>query len=472
MALFYQPNIVIQDLKFAYDAANPKCYAGVGTFVNDLSGNNNNNGYLYSGVGFSSNLAGYFTFDGVDDYIGTNYIIDYDYLTVNVWFWSGAFSSFANYTCILANQQNSNPYQTFDLRKKAGSVRTIEIAFSVDVNTTAYQLEIGDLNDYAWYNLQFSYDGSIFKVWLNGLQVVSYSLSSTLRSSNIPLMIARNPSFARSAAINVSQVFIYNRALTDSEIQRNYNATKQRYIYTEDIIFDNLVVNYDPGNNLSAVGTGSSVVDLSGFNTHAILLNGPVYSGVGNTRSIVFDGVDDYIQLSSAYSETFTSGATIDVWIKFNASSSYARILDISNGAGTNTCFFSIFRWGTTGSLVLEARSSSTQASQNGVRTTNNVISNGTIQNFTFVIQGGATESISSNPKIYLNGEEQSLTPYGGTNPYVPYVVNKTAWIGKSAFNADAYLSANIYNYRIYNKALSLSEIRQNFTSLRGRYGI
>ena len=147
MALCYQPNIVIQDLKLAYDAANPKCYAGVGTFVNDLSGNNNT-GYLYSGAGFSSYLAGYFSFDGVDDYIGTNFIIDYDYLTVNVWFWSGAFSSFSNYTCILANQQNSNPYQTFDLRKKAGSTRTIEVAFSVDANTTAYQLEIADLNDY------------------------------------------------------------------------------------------------------------------------------------------------------------------------------------------------------------------------------------------------------------------------------------------------------------------------------------
>lgn len=471
MALFYQPNIVIQDLKFAYDAANPKCYAGVGTFVNDLSGNNNN-GYLYSGVGFSNNLTGYFTFDGVDDYIGTNYIIDYDYLTVNVWFWSGAFSSFSNYTCILANQQNSNPYQTFDLRKKAGSVRTIEVAFSVDANTTAYQLEIADLNDYTWYNIQFSYDGSNFKVYLNGLFVAFTSISSTLRASNIPLMIAKNPSFVRNAAIYISQVFVYNRALTDSEIQRNYNATKQRYIYTEDIIFDNLVVNYDPGNNLSAVGTGSSFVDLSGSNSHAILLNGPVYSGVGNTRSLIFDGVDDYLQISSAYSQTFTSGTTIDVWIKFNASSSYARILDTSNGAGTNTCFLSIFRWGTSGSLVLEARSSATQGTQNGVRTTNNVISNGTIQNFTFVIQAGATDTLSNNPKIYLNGEEQALTLYGGANPYIPYVVSKTVWIGRSAFNADAYLSANLYNYRIYNKALSISEIRQNFQSLRGRYGI
>lgn len=469
MALFYQPNIVIQDLKFAYDAANPKCYAGVGTFVNDLSGNNNN-GYLYSGVGFSSNLAGYFTFDGVDDYIGTNFQPNYDYITVNVWFWSGAFSTFGTNTCVVANSQLSSPYPSFDIRKRITGA--LQLQFAISSSGTEIGQDIGFINDYTWYNVQFTYDGSTVKCWLNGVQVINYSIAGTLRNSTSFLQIAKNPSFAgRNAAIYVSQLFIYNRALTDSEIQRNYNATKQRYIYTEDIIFDNLVVNYDPGNNLSAVGTGSSVVDLSGFNTHAILLNGPVYSGVGNTRSIVFDGVDDYIQLSSAYSETFTAGTTVDVWVKFNASGSYARLLDISNGAGSNTVFLSIFRWVTTGSIVLEARSTSTQGSQSGVRTTNNVISNGTIQNFTFVIQGGATESVSSNPKIYLNGEEQSLTAYGAS-PYVPYVVSKTAWIGRSAFTADAYLSANIYNYRIYNKALSPAEIKQNFQALRGRYGI
>ena len=472
MALFYQPNIVIQDLKFAYDAANPKCYAGVGTFVNDLSGNNNN-GYLYSGVGFSSNLAGYFTFDGVDDFIGTNYIIDYDYLTVNVWFWSGAFSSFGNYTCILANQQSGSPYQTFDLRKKAGSVRTLQVAFAVDTNSSEYILDIADLNDYTWYNVQFSYDGLTFKVWLNGIQVVSYSLTSTLRASNIPFMIAKNPSFVRNAAIYISQVFVYNRALTDSEIQRNYNATKQRYIYTEDIIFDNLVVNYDPGSNLSAVGTGSSVVDLSGLNTHAILINGPIYSGVGNTRSIVFDGVDDYIQLSSAYSETFTAGTTVDVWVKFNASGSYARLLDISNGAGSNTVFLVVARYDTQNDIILASRASTTQGTTSGVRTTTSPIVNGTIQNFTFVIPAGNTDTIPSQPPaIYLNGNPQNIVVDGAQSCYVPYVVSKTAWIGRSNFASNAYLSANLYNFKLYNKALSPAEIKQNFQALRGRYGI
>jgi hypothetical protein len=473
MALCYQPNIVVKDLQLAYDAANPKCYAGVGTFVNDLSGNNNR-GYLYGGAGVSSYLSGYFNFDGVDDYIGTNYIIDYDYFTIGIWFWSGAFSSFSNYTCILANQQSSNPYQTFDLRKKAGSTRTIEVAFSVDANTTAYQLEIGDLNDYTWYNIQFSYDGSVFKVWLNGLFIAFTSISSTLRSSNIPLMIARNPSFVRNAAIYVSQLFIYNRALTESEIQRNYNATKQRYIYTEDIVTDGLVLNIDPASALAYRGTGTVVADVSGYNYHPTLINGVSFTGVGASSYFSFDGSNDYMQISSAYNQTFTAGTTIDIWVKFNASGNYARLLDISNGSGTFTLYLVIARYGTTNDIVLASRSSLDQGTASGIRTTSTPISNGTIQNFTFVISSGDTDTIPTiSPKIYLNGIPQTTTINGSTNCYVPNVTNRYAWIGRSAFNpGDEYLNANIYNYRIYNKALSISEIRQNFQSLRGRYGI
>jgi len=256
MALCYQPNIVIQGLKLAYDAANPKCYAGVGTFVNDLSGNNNT-GYLYSGASYSSNLTGYFSFDGSDDYIGTNFQPNYDFITVNVWFWSGAFSTFGTNTCIVANSQVSSPYPSFDIRKRITGA--LQLQFAISSSGSEIGQDIGFINDYTWYNVQFTYDGTTVKCWLNSIQVVNYSIAGTLRNSTSNLFIAKNPAFAgRNAAINVSQLFIYNRALTDSEIQRNYNATKQRYIYTEDIVFDGLIANYDPVSYLSYSGTGNT----------------------------------------------------------------------------------------------------------------------------------------------------------------------------------------------------------------------
>ena len=471
MALCYQPNIVAKDLQFAFDAANPKCYPGSGNLIYSLAGNGITGG-LENGTLVSSNLAGYFAFDGSDDFISTNFQPNYDYITVNVWFWSGAFSTFGTNTCVVANSQVSSPYPSFDIRKR--NTGALQLQFAISSSGSEIGQEIGFINDYTWYNVQFTYDGSTVKCWLNGLQVVSYPIAGTLRSSTSNLFIGKNPAFAgRNAAIYVSQVFIYNRALTDAEIARNYAATKSRYTYKEDIIRDNLILNIDPASALSYPGSGTVLADMSGYNYHPTLVNGPTLAGSGLTSSILLDGSNDYIQIASAYTHTFTAGTTVDVWVKFNSSASYARLLDVSDGPSTNTGYLSIFRYASGSEVVLESRSFSPPGGANGIRTTTSPISNGTIQNFTFVIGPGTTDTVSpETPRIYLNSNLQSTTLYGSQNNFVPYVVNKYAWIGRSAYGADAYLGANIYAYKIYNRALSAAEVKQNFQSLRGRYGI
>ena len=471
MALCYQPNIVAKDLQFAFDAANPKCYPGSGNLIYSLAGNGITGG-LENGTLVSSNLAGYFAFDGSDDFISTNFQPNYDYITVNVWFWSGAFSTFGTNTCVVANSQVSSPYPSFDIRKR--NTGALQLQFAISSSGSEIGQEIGFINDYTWYNVQFTYDGSTVKCWLNGLQVVSYPIAGTLRSSTSNLFIGKNPAFAgRNAAIYVSQVFIYNRALTDTEIARNYAATKSRYTYKEDIIRDNLILNIDPASALSYPGSGTVLADMSGYNYHPTLVNGPTLAGSGLTSSILLDGSNDYIQIASEDTHTFTAGTTVDVWVKFNSSASYGRLLDVSDGPSTNTGYLSIFRYASGSEVVLESRSFSPPGGANGIRTTTSPISNGTIQNFTFVIGPGTTDTVSpETPRIYLNSNLQSTTLYGSQNNFVPYVVNKYAWIGRSAYGADAYLGANIYAYKIYNRALSAAEVKQNFQSLRGRYGI
>jgi hypothetical protein len=212
---------------------------------------------------------------------------------------------------------------------------------------------------------------------------------------------------------------------------------------------------------------------MSGYNYHPTLVNGPTLAGSGLTSSILLDGSNDYIQIASAYTHTFTAGTTVDVWVKFNASGDYGRLLDISDGAGSNTVFLVAARYGTSNDIILASRASTTQATSSGNRTTTTPISNGTIQNFTFVIPAGNTDTVpTESTRIYMNSNLQTTIVDGSASCYVPYVVNKVAWIGRSNFASDGYLSANIYAYKIYNRALSAAEVKQNFQSLRGRYGI
>jgi hypothetical protein len=436
MALCYQPNIVIQGLKLAYDAANPKCYAGVGTFVNDLSGNNNT-GYLYSGASYSSNLTGYFSFDGSDDYIGTNFQPNYDFITVNVWFWSGAFSTFGTNTCIVANSQVSSPYPSFDIRKRITGA--LQLQFAISSSGSEIGQDIGFINDYTWYNVQFTYDGATVKCWLNGIQVVNYTIAGTLRNSTSNLFIAKNPAFAgRNAAIYVSQLFIYNRALSEAEIQRNYNATKQKYIYTEDIVFDGLIANYDPVSLLSYSGTGNTLADLSGNNNHAVLFNGAAYSGSGVTGHIALDGTNDFISSVdvSAYNDL-----TIEFWI-FDARGAFQRdYLTYNDDAGSytvsNTTYF---------------------------RTDGNGAGARQVPSAVVYLNQWFRVCYIKNSDLWING-----TQYFGTGTDRPYGRLK---FGNSRSHINSLLNGRFGPIKIYNRNLTPAEIKQNFEAIRGRYGI
>ena len=67
MGVFSSPSIPLDGLVFSIDAGNAKSYSGSGTNVIDIVTGTVET--LTNGTGYSSNLSGYFSFDGVDDFI-------------------------------------------------------------------------------------------------------------------------------------------------------------------------------------------------------------------------------------------------------------------------------------------------------------------------------------------------------------------------------------------------------------------
>lgn len=76
-----------------------------------------------------------------------------------------------------------------------------------------------------------------------------------------------------------------------------------------DIVPDGLVLALDAANIKSYAGSGTIWNDLSGNNNSGSLVNGPTFNSA-NGGSIVFDGVNDYVSLSSAVNTntSFTLG--------------------------------------------------------------------------------------------------------------------------------------------------------------------
>jgi alpha-tubulin suppressor-like RCC1 family protein len=77
-----------------------------------------------------------------------------------------------------------------------------------------------------YYNISLTCNGTTIKIHLDSVEILSTTISGTLTSTDISFTIS---SLLDCFKGNISQVSIYNRALTTTEIQQNFNATKSRY---------------------------------------------------------------------------------------------------------------------------------------------------------------------------------------------------------------------------------------------------
>jgi hypothetical protein len=231
MGLAHSPRIATDGLVLCLDAANTKSYPGIGDVWSDLSGLENN-GTLVNGPTFSSDNNGSLIFDGIDDYVDCGTVSQVGSsltgLTVSVWYKVGA-----NRVGIIAENGTGFDTNTFYLAQENGANLSFVVA-----NSSGHYQRIYGTSSYTignWYNF--------VGVWSSGLSLLAYingqdtsqsllspfgNLSS-VRSGNSNLFIARRPGGSLNTKGTISQVSIYNRALTVQEIQQNYLATKSRY---------------------------------------------------------------------------------------------------------------------------------------------------------------------------------------------------------------------------------------------------
>jgi hypothetical protein len=231
MATNYNPRTVTNGLVLALDAANPKSYPGSGTTWTDLSGNGNN-GTLVNGVGYNSGNLGSLSFDGVNDYVSIpSFTLNRSGATICGWLKISDFSTSTNI-----------PGRVFVRSTSITTSRLIAFysgGYAYETNTNSNPVEMaGDLtpeildssivaNTYFYFSLVFN--NNIGYSYINGVLSSSLSLSNNMQINQIG-NAAGPANYPDRMKGNISQVSIYNRALTPQEIQQNFNALKSRYI--------------------------------------------------------------------------------------------------------------------------------------------------------------------------------------------------------------------------------------------------
>jgi hypothetical protein len=181
----------------------------------------------------------------------------------------------------------------------------------------------------------------------------------------------------------------------------------------------------------------------------------------------VFDGVDDYCILNSSvipqtlnwtYSSFFSINTLVTgsvLYGQYIAAGGNGRILIRISDSITNTSQFSLF------------------------------LGSGATYNNTF-LYSTITSSINTNYNLTITRENQTFNMYingvyntGSTMPFTASILQTTPIIGGrttgggSPTPADAdFLNGRIYSTQIYNRALSASEVLQNYNATKGRFGL
>lgn len=235
------------------------------------------------------------------------------------------------------------------------------------------------------------------------------------------------------------------------------------------IVRDNLTVYLDAANSNSLVNSTSITwYDLSGNGNNASLDNGPVYNSE-HKGSLVFDGSNDTFSIAHSNSllntlstnsftiTSFSKASNLDYpksafpfWMQtFALNSSWAiNNRGMSSGDGSNSTSFGI-----------EVNDGGNYAALSFSHT----VELNTIYCRSIVIERSSGVKI----RYYVNGE------YLGEG--IANNVGGSIYTGGGLQFGNMYgwmFNGSIYNFMVHSKALTTSEVQQNYNALKGRFGL
>lgn len=232
MATSYNSKIITNGLVLCLDAANPKSYPGSGTTWSDLSGNGNN-GILTNGPTYNSGNGGSLMFDGVNDYgtiIGSSSLnIGGLNLTISATIKTSSLANASHGAGIFSKYSGSNDglYEILLI-----NISSVNYVYFRMLSVGIYSPAIIPIQLNQVYNISCVYENGTMRNYINGIEESSGSFKNINITQNVSgniIIGMRSGNFSSMFTGNFYNGLIYDRALSASEIQQNFNATRSRY---------------------------------------------------------------------------------------------------------------------------------------------------------------------------------------------------------------------------------------------------
>jgi hypothetical protein len=221
------------------------------------------------------------------------------------------------------------------------------------------------------------------------------------------------------------------------------------------IITNGLVLCLDAANSKSYPGSGTTWTDLSGTGNTGTLENGPTFDSA-NGGSIAFDGSDDYASIAHSDSLSLPTALTLSIWFYSGTAPgniAYLKGRTDADNYNPYLTFSGLYGWTGPNGRAFYTPSAG-------------FIQNNTWYNLVVSHTSGNT------PNVYRNGvlsTSYTFTEGDGTRA----LGTNTNQVG---INADIprgtieSFNGRVASIQLYNRALSATEITQNYNALKSRY--
>lgn len=255
---------------------------------------------------------------------------------------------------------------------------------------------------------------------------------------------------------HVANLYLYDRKLSLSEITQQYNFLSPRFV--ENFVTTNLILHLDPSDVNSYSGSGTTINDLTSNN-----LDGSMSNISFTSPYFTYNGSNSQISISdNSILEPGSGDWTIEVWFRITSNQSAVILGKFDNGGGSEDVSYSI-RMNAGGNLFAQIGNGTPTGFVNSTsyQTTTNtwyqavyIWSNVSTNSFQTFINGSSIGTVSHTLSSILNSSNNLYIGSYNNGEY------------------SQYFNGRIGIVRIYNRALSSTEVLNNFNASRSKYGL
>jgi hypothetical protein len=246
---------------------------------------------------------------------------------------------------------------------------------------------------------------------------------------------------------HVGNMMLYNKKLTQEQIKQNYNALK--HVYTPGFVTNDLLLMLDANETSSYPGSGTIWYDIAGSSQNMTLVNSPTFVS-GTVSYFDFNGTTQFATGTGVTVPTTAYTKSVWFWVDTYVAN---NIVSGFNNVGGHF----LYMGNSTKILVGHHNQGVAFDTYQSISS----ISLNTWYNVT------VTFNTTSGFKIYINGQLDS-----SHNMILAHLGSGTTNLGAYSNSGDNFMNGRISKVYTYGRALTESEVEQNFFYDREKFGI